>query len=157
VKGWFGLDLGSSGSFSVGKTFSDENHLSELFESFGVKKIATTGKETIKADIVKIPRVGIASFAAENVTADLQTKGGNDQGSVGNDFLKRFNLIIDYRNNLLWLRPSHLFQIPYKIERTNRHRDALFFPFPQIAVFLGVFAVLAFIVVVITNKRKSNA
>jgi hypothetical protein len=45
IKGWFGLDLTYMGSFVAGKTFSEDKHLFDIFNKFGIRKTAVTGRK----------------------------------------------------------------------------------------------------------------
>ena len=46
------------------------------------------------------------------LTSGMQSKEDID-GMVGNNFHKRFNMIIDFKNNMLYLQPNKFYYTPF--------------------------------------------
>jgi hypothetical protein len=70
----------------------------------------------IYGKVVDLPSMALAGFALPNVQADIEQGPGDSNLSfniVGNDFLKRFNAVIDYRTGEIYLKPNHLRDAPY--------------------------------------------
>lgn len=42
----------------------------------------------------------------------MQSKEDID-GMIGNNFLKRFNIVIDFKNNKLYLQPNNFYYTPF--------------------------------------------
>lgn len=118
--GSFAMDIGFNGSFSIGGAFADKYSLRDQVRKIGRGAMVGTGPDAIDVDIVKIPGLELAGFEAAEVTAELQHGGHDEGGILGNDFLKRFNLVIDYQANEVWLKPNHLFHTPYLIEEKSK-------------------------------------
>lgn len=56
-----------------------------------------------------MPRV---AGAFSTLTSGMQSKEDID-GMIGNNFLKRFNMFIDFKNNLLYLQPNNFYYAPF--------------------------------------------
>ena len=116
-KGLFLFDTGSKWALSLNKAFAIENNLYEAFEKIGTRRAKGADGKTIKSNTVKLPALYIAGLLLPNVPADLERPEGSE-GSLafnilGNDVLKRFNVILDYKNGLLHLKPNRLQNAPY--------------------------------------------
>jgi hypothetical protein len=99
-KEWFLFDTGNSGVGIISNTFLDKNNLYDDFStiiSFGEKKVA------------RIPQLVIANqtISSGAITLEKQNKNGSDfkfGGLIGNKLLKNFNVIVDNREGLIYLR-----------------------------------------------------
>jgi hypothetical protein len=70
----------------------------------------------VKLDVVTLPQVSIGGFGLAAVQADVERERAASNvpfNIVGNDFLKRFNAVIDYRTGDLFLKPNRLRGAPY--------------------------------------------
>lgn len=50
--------------------------------------------------------------AFSTLTSGMLSKGDID-GMMGNNFLKRFNMLIDFRNNKIYLQPNNYYYTPF--------------------------------------------
>lgn len=50
--------------------------------------------------------------AFSTLTSGMLSKDDID-GMIGNNFLKRFNMFIDFKNNKIYLQPSKLYYTPF--------------------------------------------
>jgi hypothetical protein len=99
-KEWFLFDTGNSGVGIISNTFLDKNNLYDDFStiiSFGEKKVA------------RIPQLVIANqtISSGAITLEKQNKNGSEYkfgGLIGNKLLKNFNVIVDNREGLIYLR-----------------------------------------------------
>ena len=65
---------------------------------------------------VELPALAIAGTTLPKVQADLEYPSpgeGLHFNILGNDILKRFNVIIDYQRSLVYLKPNRHFADPY--------------------------------------------
>jgi hypothetical protein len=53
-------------------------------------------------------------------------------GSLGNDILRRFTLILDYRAGMIWLKPNKWFNSPFSYNRSGMEVEK---PFPTVPVY----------------------
>jgi hypothetical protein len=67
----------------------------------------------------RISKLIIGSYELKNVTAtfateEIRSKQKNADAILGNGSLRRFNLIFDYKNKKLYLKPNKFFDEPFK-------------------------------------------
>jgi hypothetical protein len=90
--------------------------------SQGLKLIRTTvlsNPRGVKFEIkiVRSPAFSINGLTLTNIpTAILGSSNpaGFPVNNLGNDLLKRFNMILDFKNDLLYLKPNHLWGVKYR-------------------------------------------
>lgn len=112
AKNWFMFDNGYDNCLLVDNEFAKYNNLYGSMKVLGHKNNEMNGKtETVLA-----PKLFIGEFALNNVPIDLQNpkdKNPYDRAIMGNDVLKRFNVIIDYQTNVMYLKPNTLLKEKY--------------------------------------------
>ncbi|HLO52769.1 MAG TPA: hypothetical protein VK169_00700 [Saprospiraceae bacterium] len=102
---WFLFDTGNTGNGIVGNSFLVKHNLYDKFSNiigFGNKKVAF------------IPELIIANQTISKgvITLEKQNKNESDYkfgGLIGNKILKRFNVIIDNREGLIYMKPNFFF------------------------------------------------
>lgn len=109
IKGLFMLDTGYSGCIYL---YADDSLFENLILKKNSKKIL--GIKNFNTDIstysLNIPSVNLDSLNIENPIinfgkVNLPTEAkGTVLGLVGNKFLDRFNIVIDFKNNILYLK-----------------------------------------------------
>ena len=139
------FDTGSRWSLTMGNrdaAASDVRALGPIGTHTGRK---ADGTEVV-ADVTTLPWAAIAGFRLPNVQADVERPAADTAlplNILGNDFLKRFNVIVDYRASEIYLKPNQLVTAPY-----NR-----VFPVEYLAIGT-VIASVAAIAVLITRRRR---
>lgn len=99
---WFLFDTGNSGNGIIGNQFLTKNNLYGRYSNllgFGSKKIAF------------IPQLVIANHTISDgvITLEKKKNKGSDYkfgGLIGNQILKRFNVIIDNREGFIYMKPN---------------------------------------------------
>ncbi len=105
-KDWFLFDTGNTGNGIIGNNFLVKNNLHDKFSNIiglGNKKVAYI-PELIIADQI---------ISDGEITLEKQKNNGSDYkfgGLIGNKMLKRFDVIIDNREGLIYLRPNIYFK-----------------------------------------------
>lgn len=74
----------------------------------------------IKGKTARVSKVIIGKYEFTNVTATFfeghgRSKAKNADGTISNDFLRRFNLIFDYGNKKLLIKPNKSFNEPFEV------------------------------------------
>jgi hypothetical protein len=67
--------------------------------------------------IISAPVFQINSFQLTNIPAAIlggKNPAGFDINNLGNDLLKRFNMILDFKNDYLYLKPNKLMGVKYR-------------------------------------------
>jgi hypothetical protein len=97
----------------------------EVYGFLGRVKGVTIGQYEIKDVLTSYPDSSIA------IKTD---KDDNRNGSIGADLLRRFNLVIDYRDELLTLCPNYSYNDPFQHDMSGIEIDAIVpgFPFYEI-------------------------
>jgi gag-polyprotein putative aspartyl protease len=147
AKNWFMFDNGYDNCLLVDNEFANTNGLYGTMKVVGHRSNSTNGKTII----VEAPKLFIGNYELKDVPIDLQNpkdKQSYDRVIIGNDVLKRFNVIIDYPNNFIYLKTSKL--INEKYDRGNWLKVRVFI--------IGGAIVLTIIVLLVfrkLSKRKS--
>lgn len=109
---WFMFDNGYDNCLLVDNEFAKNNKLYGSMKYLRNKQNEMNGKtETVLA-----PKLFIGQYALNNVPIDLQNANDvkpYDRVIIGNDVLKRFNVVMDYQNNNMYLKPNTLLHEKY--------------------------------------------
>lgn len=105
-KEWFLFDTGNTGTGIIGSRFLVKNNLYDKFSNllgFGSRKIAFIPQLIIANQIIS---EGVITLEKQ------RTHGSNYKfgGLIGNKILKRFNVIIDNREGLIYMKPNLFFE-----------------------------------------------
>ncbi|MDR7211481.1 hypothetical protein [Flavobacterium piscis] len=108
VKIWSMLDTGYNSNLKVYYSFAINNKLSNEYQIIGESTSFGTDGTVAKSDYVLIPRIEIGGFEIYNMPADLmKTKvDSNIPALFGGNLLKRFHIILDFKNKQVYLMPN---------------------------------------------------
>lgn len=129
------LDTGSNSALRLTAGAAHWGHYDASFRKSGEGRTRGTGPKVRKTRRVEVPQLRIAGFALERVASELEVPmEGEAPGAshVGMGVLGRFDLILDLRNDMVYLRPNSRFSMPFG--RSGR-------PGPVTAIALSLFAV----------------
>ncbi len=118
---WFEFDTGFSKTLNVNYEFSIKHDLYNKLKLLHKDQTSGSASKDISVDKVLLPELHIGEFEMYQIPISLVDKieqGIDHNGLIGNAIMKRFDLIIDYRNNFLYIKPNRLINSPYKI-KTN--------------------------------------
>ena len=109
---WFIFDTGANGELIISQKFAEENDLKTGITKIGDKKIkGSTGIE-IEATKVVLSKLKFGDIEMYQIPMFIPSKdaeGIYKNEIIGNNILKRFNTFIDFRNELIYLKPNKLF------------------------------------------------
>jgi len=93
----------------------------ELPEGLEQRYIGTGLSGDIHGGIGRVRSVKIGPYRLENVVtafppAEVRSKQEGADGIIGNDLMRRFNVIFDYGNERLYLKPNRHFETPFELE-----------------------------------------
>lgn len=113
------FDTGSDRVIDLNTPFVNKNNLIETQKPFAISRITSSDggggelKNVFFDEVIigtyKMPKV---PGAFSTITSGMLNKEDID-GMIGNNFLKRFNTIIDFNENKLYLRPNNLYYSPF--------------------------------------------
>ncbi|MDC1067534.1 retropepsin-like aspartic protease [Candidatus Kapabacteria bacterium] len=109
--GWFEFDTGSDGSFSISHNFDYIHNLSKEMDL--VATSVATGSSGAKwtTDNYLLPILRLGELEIHQVPVSIRSedpKGVGYLDILGNNLLKKFNAIIDFKENIIYLKPNNL-------------------------------------------------
>lgn len=110
--GFFGLDTGADDALTILAPFSKKNNIQSKTHAIGsATALGSDGTEVV-SPIVLIPEIEFSKKKFYNISAMLSNaQDGIDAsekmaGIYGNNFLKRFNTIIDFKRKVIYFKPN---------------------------------------------------
>lgn len=73
---------------------------------------------TSNLKILKLGKYKLKNVPVQLLTVNKPLKGKNTH-ILGNEVLKRFNIFLDFQNNIVFLKPNHLFDNKYTDQKKN--------------------------------------
>ncbi len=110
VKIWSMLDTGYNSTLKVYYNTVIENKLLGKYQIIGESTSLGTDGTVAKSDYILIPRIEIGGYEIYNMPADLvKTKvNSNIPALFGGNLLKRFHIILNFKNKEVYLKPNAL-------------------------------------------------
>lgn len=115
-EGWFEFDTGASWGMFVESHFVRAARLAEGAERLAVRTSRGVGPNAIETDLVRVAALRIGPHQLTAVPVDLERPSAEQRrgdGIFGMDVLRRFDVVIDYPNSRLYLRPNAMAGAPY--------------------------------------------
>lgn len=116
VKALVLFDTGSKFSLSLTKGYCATHGLFDQMQEIGSRKGIMSSGQRIKSTTVLLPELRIGNFPLVEIPTDLEnpSKGeGLPFNIAGNDALKRFNVVLDFQNGVIYVKPNGLTPLPY--------------------------------------------
>ena len=136
------LDTGSNLSLFVNREYT-ERYLSELsLPRLGTSEMRGTGNGTVPARVLRLPGLRLGAEQLRDLPMHAEDGAGPSgrSGHLGMDVLRRFNMVLDLRNDVLYLAPNHGAARPY---RSNYRTDLVWKVLP-VAAALAMLAIWHF-------------
>lgn len=115
-KGYFGLDTGAGDALTIASPFAKKNSFIEKMPVFGKAVSQGSDGSVYETPVVLIPELefGQKSFYRFPVSLSVSESGIDAStemaGFYGNNFLKRFNTVIDFKKGFIYFKPNdHLY------------------------------------------------
>jgi predicted aspartyl protease len=113
----FVLNTGSSGTVSVNQDFAARHGLRRSLVRLGTARVSGVGRRTSRADRMLLPALsigGIELHAIPIVVEQPSPQGRQFGDMLGMEILSRFDLILDFRNDAVYLRPARSAARPFR-------------------------------------------
>jgi len=112
----FLFDMGATGCLFLNQGFLKKNNLYGKMAVTGEAKSTGAGSAVVKTIKAILPQFTFGNYSFRDVPVNLENPAEHDPGTgvLGMDLLKRFNMILDYQHNLIWLKPNQLASTPFK-------------------------------------------
>ncbi|MCC8426443.1 pepsin/retropepsin-like aspartic protease family protein [Mucilaginibacter sp. UR6-11] len=120
----FLFDMGATGCLFFNQGFLSQNNLYGTMTIIGESKSTGAGNGAIKTETALLPAFIFGNYKLKQVPVNLENPAEHDPGTgvLGMDILKRFNTIIDYQNNVIYVKANRLITTPFKSVTTNATR-----------------------------------
>jgi hypothetical protein len=121
IKGLFDFDTGSSSTLFLNNSFSARHKLHSL-EKIGSDDIKGSGLNKVRIDYLVLPKLSIGGIELSDIKIDAENSDaetGTPFNIVGNDILKRFNVVVDYQNDVVYLKPNNLVDSMYFYQKVR--------------------------------------
>lgn len=113
------VDTGSDRIIDLNTPFVNKYNLLETQKPFAISRIASSDGGSGELKNVFFDEVVVGPYimpkvagAFSTLTSGMQSKEDID-GMIGNNFLKRFNMFIDFKNNTIYLDPNNFYYAPF--------------------------------------------
>ena len=113
------VDTGSDRVIDLNTPFVNKHNLLGTQKPFAISRIASSDGGSGELRNVYFDEVIVGPYimpkvagAFSTLTAGMQSKEDID-GMIGNNFLKRFNMLIDFKSDTLYLQPNNLYYTPF--------------------------------------------
>ena len=90
-----------------------------------IKKVIMHGTKGNELPVITADLEGlkVGKFLLKKVPAQIMTQGkpmlGVNVHYLGSDVLKRFNTVLDFQKNVIYLKPNQLYDMPYADHKSN--------------------------------------
>ena len=113
------VDTGSDRVIDLNTPFVKSHNLLDTQKPFAISHISSSDEGGGELRNVFFDEVSVGPYilpkvagAFSTLTEGMQSKSDID-GTIGNNFLKRFNMIIDFKAKTLYLQPNNYFWTPF--------------------------------------------
>ncbi len=109
--GWFEYDTGSDGSIGLSNKFANENKISGALKITG--NAVYTGSAGMVRQVTKhvLPKLKLGAYEIHNIPLSINVKdptGVYNNDILGNNLLKRFDVILDFKNYHMYIKPNNV-------------------------------------------------
>jgi predicted aspartyl protease len=151
-QGWFIIDTGATASLQLKQDFAKAHSLYGAMETIGSSTSRGVGSGKVRNEVVLLPELAFGAFILHNVPTHLEVPSAEVSVSsgclLGMDVLKRFNTILDYQRNEVYLKPNTFMSAPFQTRFSSPVTTIL------VAVAVVSFASLAGLVLFRARRRK---
>lgn len=124
IRGDFTLDFGSGGSITLNSAVAKKYDLNKLIKEkvLHYSKYGGVGGAS-SSYYFRAASFQIADFSFENITMEysIDTAGAlaskTNMGLLGNDILQRFDILIDFRNSNMYIKPNEKYEEAFVFSR----------------------------------------
>jgi len=116
--GDFLFDTGSEQAIILDSAWVSGKNFPKNLKLIKSLTIRNPGGAKFETKIVLSPLFKINNFELTNIPTSIfesKNPAGFEINNLGNDFLKRFNMILDFKNDCLYLKPNKLINSKYRV------------------------------------------
>jgi hypothetical protein len=142
ITDWLHVDMGGTSTLTLNKDFATKHNLYGKMQKLNESIISGVGPATIKAEGQLLSQLYMGKTAFKNVPIVVENSENNNTGLgsfMGMDLHKRFNTVIDYQNEYIYLKPNGLINESFQIIRKTNNRNVTFIALGVLAVIVGAY------------------
>lgn len=116
-KGYFNLDTGADKAMFIDSVWAAKQHLPNDLTLLNTTSFKNPRGQVFVSKTVVCPKLNVQGSSLSNVPTTLLgtvNPAGFEVNLLGNDVLKRFNTILDLKNDCIYLKPNSLMSQPFK-------------------------------------------
>lgn len=116
-EGWFDLDTGSDGWLVVGQQFAASAGLTGSLQHLGTANTSGSAGGQVTQTVFSLPTLTLGKYQLYQLPLYVNEKdpiGGAIPENIGTQILKRFNLLLDFTTNQLYIKPNKYLYSPIK-------------------------------------------
>lgn len=120
-------DSGSAWALFINDEYATDHMLYEMMHQLGNRSSFCMRRSVVESDLVLLPGLSVSGHFMECVPIDLEKPSGVktlDWAIMGMDLIRRFNVILDFKDFNFYLEPNSLINSPY-VPENNRLYFAL--------------------------------
>jgi hypothetical protein len=111
----FLFDMGATGCLFINKDSAVEYHFYDTLKVVGAGERSGAGANTLKTETAILPELRLGPYLLRDVPINLALAHSDDNTEeLGMDILQRFNIILDFPTDTIYLKPNHLFSSAYR-------------------------------------------
>lgn len=113
------MDTGSDRIIDLSTTFVNRNRLLGTKKPFAISRITSSDGGSGELKNVYFDEVRVGQYVLPKIPGAFSTLNSgmlNERdvdGMIGNNFLKRFNMLIDFKSKKMYLQPNNLMYTPF--------------------------------------------
>ncbi len=115
--GDFEFDTGADGSLWLNQAFAQRHHLYNTLKTTGTSRSEGAGHRVVNNTQVLFPELTLAAYALRQVPVAIEqpsAAASYAHNILGMQLLHRFNFVLDFQHDCLYLRPNHFTATPYQ-------------------------------------------
>lgn len=112
-EGWLEYDTGCNSNLLLSQDYASKHNLNNKMKSIGLSTSVGSAGISWKSDRSILPSLKIGGFELNNIPIDINQSdppGNHPYDLLGNNIMKRYNTIIDFKNNVVYIKPNSLFK-----------------------------------------------
>ncbi|SFI26747.1 hypothetical protein [Halpernia frigidisoli] len=117
-KSYFLFDLGYQKTVMLDNDLLNENHF-PTDKMAVIKKVIMHGTSGNEVPVItsNLETLKLGKFELKNIPTQILTQNkpipGLKMHILGNEILKKFNTVLDFQNNVIYLKPNHLYDLAF--------------------------------------------
>jgi hypothetical protein len=111
------IDTGSNATVFLDSAIADTHRLYGSMPRLGTSRMRGTGAGTIENEVMRLPALRLGSLELRElpVYVERRSEGDNSRGGhLGGEVLRRFNTVLDLRDDVAYFAPSRMRDAPYR-------------------------------------------